>query len=156
MYLFIGAHQADENVFSSQVKNKIFARRSRPVGPNESARFRDPRPLQSHAGFPRKSVVKRSNLVRHMWCINTLTPSNCCIRYAIRANAHVLCSLVNLLFSARECRYRHICSIRSLSLYDLPVAGEFSFPTFGAERTVFRSRNSSSYTSNICGNGSTD
>jgi hypothetical protein len=26
MYLFIGAHQADENVFSSQVKNKIFAR----------------------------------------------------------------------------------------------------------------------------------
>src|SRR5258708_31944275 len=100
MYLFIGAHQADENVFSSQVKNKIFARRSRPVGPNESARFRDPRPLQSHAGFPRKSLVKRSNLVRHMWCINTLTPSNYCIRYAIRANAHVLCSLVNLLFSA--------------------------------------------------------
>jgi hypothetical protein len=25
MYLFIGAHQADENAFSSQVKNKIFA-----------------------------------------------------------------------------------------------------------------------------------
>src|SRR6266481_4666928 len=101
MCLFIGAHQADENVFSSRGKKEnIRPDWPRPVGPNESARFRDPRPLQSRTGFPRKSVVKRLNLVRHMWCINTLTPSNCCIRYAIRANACVLCSLVNLLFSA--------------------------------------------------------
>lgn len=67
------------------------------------------------------------------------------------------CVAWSICFSLpRECRYRHICSIRSLSLYDLPVVGEFSFPTFGAERTVFGSRNSSSYTLNICENGSTD
>src|SRR5260370_42070548 len=45
------------------------------------------------------------------------------------------CIAWSICFSLpRECRYRHICSIRSLSLYHLPVVGEFSFPTFDAER----------------------
>ena len=49
-----------------------------------------------------------------------------------------------------RCRYRHVCSIRSLSLYHLPVVGEFSFPTFDAETTVFGVISSAVMTTGVC------
>jgi len=150
MYLFIGAHQAD-GTCCSQVKTKIGPDGSRASCAQTRERVvRDPRPTSKPRGIPRKSVVKRSNRVRQMY----LTPSNDC--FGMPRVKITFCVACNLTFLPRECRDRHICSIRSRRLRtNLPVSGEFSFPGPLVERTVFRWERLALTQSNIFENGST-
>jgi hypothetical protein len=85
-------------------------------------------------------VVKRLNLGRYMLPYQHLNTEAITAFGMPSALTLAFCIAWSICFPLPlECRYRHICSIRSLSLYDLPVIGEFSFPAFGAEMTAFGS-----------------
>ena len=90
-------------------------------------------------GIPTKVRGKKIESRCTCCCIKTSTPSNYCNRYAIRANARVLYSLVNLLFSATGVPVPTYLLDSQSKLVPFTRCRRVLFPTFGAETTVFGS-----------------